>query len=276
MAEAPYPSDTRAKGWRFELDHERIRQSDTWALCPAEHRPWLLMIWMVAWEQTPCGSMPDDDALICARTGMSAKAFAKAKASLMRGWWKADDGRLYHKVITERVLDMLERRRKEAERKRGSRGVKPEGVGSPTDVPRDTIGTDDTGTSTGTIKKKEDSASALLAAEGIPEDLSRDFLAIRKVQKAPFTQTALSGFVREAAKAGITLEEAIRVSTERSWRGFKADWLADGKQSVAVGRHTDTAEETKRMLDERNLKAAKPAPEIQARIDGILKGKVYQ
>lgn len=35
---APYPCDTRAKGWRFELDHERIRQSDTWALAPPEIR----------------------------------------------------------------------------------------------------------------------------------------------------------------------------------------------------------------------------------------------
>lgn len=36
---APYPSDTRPKGWRFELDYERIEASDTWALAPAEVRP---------------------------------------------------------------------------------------------------------------------------------------------------------------------------------------------------------------------------------------------
>ncbi len=142
----PYPADTRAKGWRFELDYERVRQSDTWALTPAEYRPWLLMLWMVAWEQTPCGSMPEDDGLICARIGMAPKAFAKAKPAIMRGWWLADDGRLYHKVITERVLEMMEWRRKEAERKRGNRG-KPQ---TPAPVPRDTAGTDDTGTGTGT------------------------------------------------------------------------------------------------------------------------------
>lgn len=142
----PYPADTRAKGWRFELDYERVRQSDTWALTPAEYRPWLLMLWMVAWEQTPCGSMPEDDGLICARIGMAPKAFAKAKPSLMRGWWQAEDGRLYHRVITERVLEMLEWRRKEAERKRGHRGRTP----NPTPVPRDTTVTDDTGTGTGT------------------------------------------------------------------------------------------------------------------------------
>lgn len=117
MIPAPYPSDTRAKGWRFEIDHERIRQSDTWALAPSDMRPWFLMLWMVAWEQTPCGSLPNDDALIAARIGMTPKAFAKNKELLMRGWDLADDGRLYHHVITERVLEMVERRTKDAGRK---------------------------------------------------------------------------------------------------------------------------------------------------------------
>jgi hypothetical protein len=132
---APYPSDTRAKGWRFELDHERIRQSDTWVLCAPDVRPWLLMLWMVAWEQTPCGSLPNDDALIAARIGMSPKAFARHRSVLMRGWEASDDGRLYHHVITLRVLEMLEYRRKEAERRSKNRG-------KPAEVPDVSRGTD--------------------------------------------------------------------------------------------------------------------------------------
>lgn len=93
MAEAPYPADTRAKGWRFELDHERIQQSDTWALAPAEVRPWLLMLWMTAWVQEPCGSLPKDDLLIAVRIGMPIKTFNKNRDALMRGWWLAADGR---------------------------------------------------------------------------------------------------------------------------------------------------------------------------------------
>jgi hypothetical protein len=114
--EPPYPSDTRAKGWRFEIDHERIRQSDTWALASPELRPWFLMLWMVAWEQTPCGSLPEDDTLIAARIGMSAKAFQRHRPLLMRGWWKADDGRLYHDVLVLRVKHMLAKRAKDAKR----------------------------------------------------------------------------------------------------------------------------------------------------------------
>jgi hypothetical protein len=147
---APYPADTRAKGWRLELDHERIRQSDTWAITPAEIRPWLLMLWMTAWEQTPCGSLPNDDALIAARIGMAPKAFAKCRDKLMRGWTLADDGRQYHAVLTQRVGEMLERRRKDAERKGKQRGIPPASPPNPHGVPRDADVTDGTSTGTGT------------------------------------------------------------------------------------------------------------------------------
>jgi hypothetical protein len=173
---APYPADTKAKGWRFELDHERIRQSDTWALAAPEIRPWLLMLWITAWEQVPCGSLPADGDLIAARIGMPPKHFAKARAVLMRGWWEATDGRLYHDTIAERVLSMLgaktkERERKNAYRERMDAERRAREVGqpnSPANVPRDNDGTDAgqprdgrgcdaTGTGTGTgLRERED------------------------------------------------------------------------------------------------------------------------
>lgn len=173
---APYPVETRAKGWRFELDHERIRQSDTWALAAPEIRPWLLMLWMTAWEQTPCGSLPQDDELIAARIGMSLDQFLAAKPRLLRGWWLADDGRLYHDTLTERVLEMVERRDGERNRKAEYRARKqaekaallasePEQIrpdlsrgrpamshGTGMGLPRDSGGSDATGTGT-SIKK---------------------------------------------------------------------------------------------------------------------------
>lgn len=139
---APYPPDIRAKGWRFELDMERARQSDTWTLAPPEVRPWLLMAWATAWEQTPCGSLPNDDELIAARIGMPAKLFAKYRALLLRKWWLADDGRLYHDVLVQRVMEMMQCRRKESDRKalarlRNTPAVPQESA----DVPRDNHGT---------------------------------------------------------------------------------------------------------------------------------------
>jgi hypothetical protein len=164
MTPAPYPADTRARGWRFEVDTERIRQSDTWALASPESRPWLLMLWMVAWEQTPCGSLPGDERLIAARIDMPVKAWAKHREVLMRGWELADDGRRYHRVLTERVTEMMKARRRESDRKalaraRASAATPQEDGKSPTDVPRDKHGTDagllpglhpESGTGTGT------------------------------------------------------------------------------------------------------------------------------
>lgn len=186
MIVPPYPTDTRAKGWRFELDHERIRQSDTWALAPAEYRPWLLMLWMVAWEQTPCGSMPDDDELIAARLGMSPESFANGKRTLMRGWQKGSDGRLYHKVITERVLEMLEYRRKDLDRKRKKGGVPKDSPRIPTGIPPDSTTLPDTGTGTIDSEAKASGAAApdaiwdtglgYLVSCGIKETAARSFL----------------------------------------------------------------------------------------------------
>lgn len=70
----------------------------------------------------------------------------------------------------------------------------------------------------------------LLADFGITGQLADDFITHRKACKAPITETALKGFQREADKAGIPLAEAITISIERNWRGFKSewDWLGSG------------------------------------------------
>lgn len=155
---APYPPSVRAKGWRFELDHERIKQSTTWAIARPEARPWLLMMWMTAWEQSPCGSLEADEDVIAARIGMPPKMWSKYRDVLMRGWWKADDGRLYHQTMTERVLEMSAKRRSESDRKAQQRAkTAGDSTASPVSVPRDKSGTgpeSDTGTGTEYQKTK--------------------------------------------------------------------------------------------------------------------------
>lgn len=101
------------------------------------------MLWTEAWCQVPCGSLPSDDALIAARIGMEPKVFAKAKAVLLRGWWLADDGRLYHPVITEFVTGMLKRKDAERQRKAEYRARMDAGRNAPSaSVPELSRGTD--------------------------------------------------------------------------------------------------------------------------------------
>jgi DNA-binding transcriptional regulator YhcF (GntR family) len=66
---------------------------------------------------------------------------------------------------------------------------------------------------------------AVLLADGVAEQVAKDFLSIRKAKRAPLTQTALDAIAREASKANLTLADAIQICTERSWQGFNASWL---------------------------------------------------
>jgi hypothetical protein len=77
----------------------------------------------------------------------------------------------------------------------------------------------------------------LLSTFGIDGQLAKDFIQHRKHcgkdgKAAPITQTCLEGFQREAGKAGIDISEAIRISIERNWQGFRAVW--DWKDAITA------------------------------------------
>lgn len=74
-------------------------------------------------------------------------------------------------------------------------------------------------------KRKTIAPLALLAALGVPEKLSLDFIKLRKEKRIAITETAMQGVKREAGKAGVSLEDALRICCENGWAGFKAAWL---------------------------------------------------
>lgn len=72
----------------------------------------------------------------------------------------------------------------------------------------------------------------------MPAELLADYLKVRKAKRAgEFTKTAIDGMEREAAKAGLSLESAIRACCEFSWQGFNAGWYRDRTQ----GRQAPTS-----------------------------------
>lgn len=91
---------------------------------------------------------------------------------------------------------------------------------------------------TDVIDKPRGRAAAVHRPDDVPEATWNDFLSMRKAKKAPLTDTALAGIRREAAKAGITLAEALACCCARGWQGFKADWV----NAQATGRRTPTPE----------------------------------
>lgn len=70
-----------------------------------------------------------------------------------------------------------------------------------------------------------------------PDDVNpqawADVLANRKAKRLPMTRSALAGIEREAAKAGITLGEAIEICAAEGWAGFKASW---GQRQSQLGQ----------------------------------------
>jgi hypothetical protein len=69
-------------------------------------------LWLKSWDQVPAGSLPDDDVDLCrlAELGRDLRAWRKIKEGAMRGWLKCDDGRLYHPVVAEGVVEAWQRR----------------------------------------------------------------------------------------------------------------------------------------------------------------------
>lgn len=61
--------------------------------------------------------------------------------------------------------------------------------------------------------------------DGVSDSVWSDFVILRRNKKAAITPTAMNGISREAGKAGITLEAALRTCCERGWTSFKAEWI---------------------------------------------------
>ncbi len=67
-----------------------------------------------------------------------------------------------------------------------------------------------------------------------------DFLVIRKVKKAPLTETALNGIIKQAEKAGLSLDEVLEICIDRNWQTFRAGW---NWQDTPRGNHSGTHKE---------------------------------
>lgn len=77
------------------------------------------------------------------------------------------------------------------------------------------------------------------ATPGRPEDVAEqvwaDWLALRARKRAPVTETVLQGAREEAGKAGMPLEEFLRVWCARGSQGMQAAWLRESDRRTAQG-----------------------------------------
>ena len=87
-------------------------------------------------------------------------------------------------------------------------------------------------TNTNKVKNTTPASRTMLCPDRVSTEVWEDFLLLRKQKKAAVTGTALVGIQREAEKAGISLDAALRMCCERGWAGFKASWT-NGKVDMA-------------------------------------------
>jgi hypothetical protein len=139
----------------------------------------------------------------------------------------------------------------------------------------------ETETETETEKKKETNKETAIAVcpNEVDEQVWSDFLALRKVKKAPLTITALAGIKREADKANWSLDRAITECVSRGWTGFKAEWVEDkpklvNRFDVVTTTVPSRVERDPALvkLDEDNKKVVPPSAEVLQKLK-LLRGR---
>jgi len=130
-----------------------------------------------------------------------------------------------------------------------------------------------------TETKKEKKATIVATPVGVSESVWLDFVALRKSKKAPLTNTAINGLIREAEKAKMTLEQVMSTCCERGWVGFKSDWMIG--QAIRINpydvAHTTTPpppnqDAALRKIEEDRKRAVPPSLETLAKLAELRKG----
>lgn len=194
----------RSPPW-IKLYRDVLNDVEWFELDPAAAKV-LVMLWLIASEND--GLLPEMRKLSF-RLRMDETSL-KAAFSLLSHWLERDD----ITAISEQHRGDAPEREGETEKER-----EEETEEKPARTPR---------------KPSTNLESADLVAEGVLLQHAKDW---RTARKCPVTQTAWDELKTEAAKAGITPGEAVRICAKASWRGFNSTWkwqqYATGSASTA-------------------------------------------
>lgn len=205
---------------------------DTAHLSTEQHGAYLLLL-LAAWKRK--GTLPNDPAQLATIARLPLPRW-RQHAPVIVALFKVSGDQLLQGRLVEEYEKALAANA--AQKENGKRGGRPK-----KEKPNETHGfqsgsirlNPNESPSPSPIKQqqKQDQKTApdgdLFA--GISPQVAADFRALRAKLRAPITATAIKGIRREAMSAGISLEAALTICCERSWRGFKAAWLHDARAS---------------------------------------------
>jgi uncharacterized protein YdaU (DUF1376 family) len=169
---------------------------------------------------------PDDPAWIARRV----KSNPAIVLTLLEEFFELSQGGSWHNTRADREIAkyqfVKESGKKGAEKRWSNREEKPLQM----DANAPPIATP---LATKTITKTNTNIKTILTPEGVSDSVFNDYLEVRKGKKAKWTETALKGLVREAGKAGISLNQAMTICCERNWVSLKAEWLKQDQPKEA-------------------------------------------
>lgn len=106
--------------------------------------------------------------------------------------------------------------------------------------------------------QEEEKAPRKRVATDRPADIDEaawtDWQAVRRAKRAgPVTETVLKAIRREAAKCGVSANQAVQACAEYGWQGFEATWFAARKAQSTVSKACSEsfAEQNARVARER-------------------------
>jgi uncharacterized protein YdaU (DUF1376 family) len=179
-----------------------------------------IMLLLAHYQAGECG-LPNDDKQLARIAGVTMKKWAEMRPILSKKFEVNDDFWISSKCVEvlQKVHEHSSSQRAKALKrfKSGDAAALPQ-QSQPKPKPKPYV-----------LLEKEPKAKTEKPPD-VSDEVWRDFL---KQRKTKFTNTALDGIRREVAKAGISLEDGLRIAVERGWQSFKADWIREKHENTS-------------------------------------------
>jgi len=131
-------------------------------------------------------------------------------------------------------------------------------------------------------KPKRENATVVACPPDVQEQVWKDWQTLRKMKKAPVTETVVDSAKKEAAKANMSFNDFLVVWCRRGSQGLEADWLKPHERQSFAQQAADVARTTVPARNsgpdpvllqiEADRKNAKPMPEsIRQQINQVLR-----
>jgi uncharacterized protein YdaU (DUF1376 family) len=204
--------------------------SATSRLTTEQHGAYLLLL-MDYWKN---GAPPNNDAVLAQITKLSPDAWSNAR-TMLQGFFQVSDEHWLHTRVESEMQKA--NHNKQTNSKRGKAGADArwgkKNAPSIVEAMPEQCSADSTSPSPSSSKNTKNTVTPPV---GVADSVWQDWLILRKGKRAVVTQSAIDGIVREAGKAGISVQEAMEICCMRGWSGFKSEWLKDkdaGQKSFA-------------------------------------------